>query len=167
MVAFASSLDQAGPVAHTIADAALMLEAMASYDSWDSTSLKTPLPSYSKHLTSDIKGLRVGIAKEYRENLPPDSEALLEKGITWLKQRGATIHDINLPMTPYALPTYYIIAPAEASSNLARYDGVRYGMREPGATLDNLYENTRRAGFGAEVRRRIMIGTYVLSAELL
>lgn len=164
MVAFASSLDQAGPVAHTIADAALMLQTMAGYDPWDATSINVPTPDYLSNLSSDIKGLRVGIAKEYMQNLPPDVESLMQKGIKWMTERGAIIHDISLPMTPYALPTYYIIAPAEASSNLARYDGVRYGLRENGATLDELYEQTRRSGFGAEVRRRIMIGTYVLSA---
>lgn len=164
MVAFASSLDQAGPVAHTVKDAALMLQNMASYDPWDATSANVVTPDYLKNISSNVKGLRVGIAKEYTENLPEDMAQLFQQGISWLKERGATIHDISLPMTSYALPTYYIIAPAEASSNLSRYDGLRYGLRVPGTTLDDMYAKTRREGFGAEVRRRIMIGTYVLSA---
>lgn len=164
MVAFASSLDQAGPLAHTVADAALMMEVMASFDPWDATSLDVKIPSYSSLLNQDVKGLRVGLPKEYMENLPADMAKLLQQGIEWLKAAGATFNEVSLPSTPYALPTYYVIAPAEASSNLARYDGVRYGLRTPGKTLDELYENTRRDGFGAEVKRRIMIGTYVLSA---
>lgn len=164
MVAFASSLDQAGPMAHTVKDAALMLEVMASYDKWDATSLNVTVPSYSSKLTQDLKGLRVGLPKEYLENLNNDTAAMIQKGIDWLKSCGATMHEVSLPTTSYALPTYYVIAPAEASSNLARYDGVRYGLRVPGNSLDELYENTRHEGFGAEVKRRIMIGTYVLSA---
>jgi aspartyl-tRNA(Asn)/glutamyl-tRNA(Gln) amidotransferase subunit A len=164
MVAFASSLDQAGPVAKTVKDAALMLKIMASHDPWDSTSLNVPIPNFDKNLNQDIRGLKVGIPKEYVENLSPTMSSLMQKGISWLRSQGAEIIDVNLPMTSYALPTYYIIAPAEASSNLARYDGVRYGLRVPGKTVDEMYENTRREGFGAEVRRRLMIGTYLLSA---
>ena len=164
MVAFASSLDQAGPLAHTVKDAALMLEIMASYDKGDATSLDITIPSYSTKLTKDLKGLRVGLPKEYLENLNEDTAAMIQKGIDWLKSCGATIHEVSLPTTPHALPAYYVIAPAEASSNLARYDGIRYGLRLPGNTLDETYENTRHEGFGAEVKRRIMIGTYVLSA---
>jgi aspartyl-tRNA(Asn)/glutamyl-tRNA(Gln) amidotransferase subunit A len=164
MVAFASSLDQAGPLTHTVKDAALMLTHMASYDEKDATSLKTDIPDYLAGLSTVTKGLKVGIAKEYTENLDDEAQKLLQNGIDWLIQAGATIHDISLKTTKYALPTYYILAPAEASSNLARYDGVRYGIRVDGKTLDELYENTRREGFGEEVRRRIMIGTYVLSA---
>lgn len=164
MVAFASSLDQAGPLAHTVKDAALMLEVMASYDEWDATSLNVSIPSYSAKLTKDLKGVRVGLPKEYLENLNQDTSEMIQKGIDWLKSCGATIHEVSLPTTSYALPAYYVIAPAEASSNLARYDGVRYGLRVPGDSLDELYENTRHEGFGSEVKRRIMIGTYVLSA---
>lgn len=164
MVAFASSLDQAGPLTHTVRDAALMLNHMVSYDEKDATSLKTDASDYLANLSPSVKGLRVGIAKEYMENLDAETQALVQKGIDWLTQAGATIHNVSLTTTPYALPTYYILAPAEASSNLARYDGVRYGVRVEGKTLDELYENTRRQGFGEEVRRRIMIGTYVLSA---
>lgn len=164
MVAFASSLDQAGPLAHTVADAALMLEVMASFDPWDATSVDAKIPSYSSLLSSDVTGLRVGLPKEYRENLTPDMQKQLDKGIEGLKAAGAIMVDVSLPSTPYALPAYYVIAPAEASSNLARYDGVRYGLRSEGQSLDELYENTRHDGFGAEVQRRIMIGTYVLSA---
>lgn len=164
MIAFASSLDQAGPVARTVRDAALMTQVMASYDPWDSTSLNVEIPDYLANITSDIKKLRIGLPKEYRENLSLEMSDLLQKGIDWLTAAGATIHDVSLPMSPFALPTYYVIAPAEASSNLSRYDGLRYGLRVPGTTLDAMYENTRREGFGAEVRRRILIGTYVLSA---
>lgn len=164
MVAFASSLDQAGPVAHTVKDAALMLQVMASHDEKDATSLNVPIPAYADNIQPNAKGLRVGIAKEYTENLNGDMKALFEKGVDWLKQAGATFVDISLKMTEHALPVYYIIAPAEASANLARYDGVRYGMRADGQTLDELYENTRRTYFGDEVRRRLFIGTYVLSA---
>ncbi len=164
MVAFASSLDQAGPVTRTVRDAALMTQVMASYDPWDSTSLNVDIPDYLSNITPDIRKLRIGVPKEYRQNLSEEISALLQQGIDWLTAAGATIVDVSLPTTPYALPTYYVIAPAEASSNLAKYDGLRYGLRVPGSTLDEMYENTRREGFGSEVRRRILIGTYVLSA---
>lgn len=164
MVAFASSLDQAGPLTHTVRDAALMLQTMASHDPWDATSLSQPRYDFLGQLNKNIKGLKIGIPKEYLENLPATTATLVQQGIDWLKNCGATVQEVSLPMTPHALPTYYIIAPAEASSNLARYDGVRYGLRVEGNTLDELYENTRAAGFGAEVQRRLMIGTYVLSA---
>jgi aspartyl-tRNA(Asn)/glutamyl-tRNA(Gln) amidotransferase subunit A len=164
MIAFASSLDQAGPVTRTVRDAALMTQVMASHDPWDSTSLNIEIPNYLENIDSNLKGLKIGIPKEYRENLSDEMSALLQKGIDWLTAAGATVHDVSLPMSPYALPTYYVIAPAEASSNLARYDGLRYGLRVHGSSLDEMYENTRREGFGSEVRRRILIGTYVLSA---
>ena len=165
IVAFASSLDQAGPLAKTVRDAAIMLRAMASHDPKDSTSVETPVPDYEAALSQGIKGLRVGVPKEYRvEGMSKEIDKLWQEGIAWLKAAGATIHDISLPHTKYALPAYYIVAPAEASSNLARYDGVRYGLRVPGKDLIDTYENTRAAGFGKEVRRRILIGTYVLSA---
>jgi aspartyl-tRNA(Asn)/glutamyl-tRNA(Gln) amidotransferase subunit A len=164
MVAFASSLDQAGPMAHTIADCALLLQHMAGYDDKDATSLNVTIPDYAANLKPEAKGLRIGLPKEYLQGLNPEGQELLQKGINWLKAEGAEIVDISLKMTAAALPTYYIIAPAEASANLARYDGVRYGARVDGATLDEMYRNTRHDGFGAEVKRRIMIGTYVLSA---
>ncbi len=164
MVAFASSLDQAGPMAHTIADCALLLQHMASYDDKDATSLNVTIPDYTANLKPAAKGLRVGLPKEYLEGLNQEGQDLLQKGINWLKAEGAEIVDISLKMTAAALPTYYIIAPAEASANLARYDGVRYGARVDSLTLDEMYQNTRHDGFGAEVKRRIMIGTYVLSA---
>jgi aspartyl-tRNA(Asn)/glutamyl-tRNA(Gln) amidotransferase subunit A len=166
IVAFASSLDQAGSMARTVRDCAILLEAMAGFDPKDSTSLDLPVPKWEANLSSDLKGKRVGIPKEYRiDGVPPEIDALWEQGIEWLKDAGAEPVEISLPHTKYALPTYYIIAPAEASSNLARYDGVRYGLREEGVkTLDDMYAATRAAGFGAEVKRRIMIGTYVLSA---
>jgi aspartyl-tRNA(Asn)/glutamyl-tRNA(Gln) amidotransferase subunit A len=165
VVAFASSLDQAGPITQTVRDAAIMLGSMASYDAKDSTSVNLPVPNYEAALTGDIKGLRVGIPAEYRvDNMPSEIEALWQQGIDWLTQAGAEIVDISLPHTKYALPAYYIIAPAEASSNLARYDGVRYGMRVAGKDIDDMYASTRAAGFGDEVIRRIMIGTYALSA---
>jgi aspartyl-tRNA(Asn)/glutamyl-tRNA(Gln) amidotransferase subunit A len=166
VVSFASSLDQAGPMAKTVRDCAIMLGAMAGFDPKDSTSLDVAVPDWEAGLSSDLKGKRVGIPKEYRiEGVPDEINALWDKGIEWLKDAGATPVEISLPHTKYALPTYYIIAPAEASSNLARYDGVRYGLRVEGAhSLDDMYEATRAAGFGAEVKRRIMIGTYVLSA---
>jgi aspartyl-tRNA(Asn)/glutamyl-tRNA(Gln) amidotransferase subunit A len=165
IVAFASSLDQAGPIAKTVRDAAIMLRTMASHDPKDSTSVETPVPDYEAALAQGIKGLRVGVPKEYRvEGMSKEIDKLWQDGIAWLKAAGATIHDISLPHTKYALPAYYIVAPAEASSNLARYDGVRYGLRVPGKDLIDTYENTRAAGFGQEVRRRILIGTYVLSA---
>ena len=166
IVSFASSLDQAGPMAKTVRDCAIMLETMAGFDPKDSTSLDLPVPKWEAGLSSDLKGKRVGIPREYRiDGVPADINALWDKGIEWLRDAGAEIVEISLPHTKYALPTYYIIAPAEASSNLARYDGVRYGLRvESGGGLDQMYAATRAAGFGAEVRRRIMIGTYVLSA---
>lgn len=166
-VAFASSLDQAGPLTRSVRDAAIMLEAMAGYDPKDSTSVNVPVPTYEAALSGDIRGMKVGIPKEYRmDGMPEEIEALWQQGISWLKDAGAEIVDISLPHTKYALPTYYIVAPAEASSNLARYDGVRYGLREmpDGGSLNDMYEATRAAGFGDEVKRRIMIGTYVLSA---
>jgi aspartyl-tRNA(Asn)/glutamyl-tRNA(Gln) amidotransferase subunit A len=165
IVAFASSLDQAGPMAKTVRDCAILLEAMAGFDPKDSTSLDLPVPQWEKNLSSDLSGKRVGIPKEYRiDGVPGEINALWDRGIEWLKDAGATPVEISLPHTKYALPTYYIIAPAEASSNLARYDGVRYGLREEGEGLNGMYSATREAGFGAEVKRRIMIGTYVLSA---
>jgi len=165
IIAFASSLDQAGPLTRTVRDAALMLGAMAGYDPKDSTSVDIAVPDYAAALTGDIKGMRVGIPAEYRmEGTPPEIETLWQQGREWLRDAGAEIVDISLPHTKYALPTYYIVAPAEASSNLARYDGVRYGLRVEGEDLTDTYEKTRAAGFGPEVKRRIMIGTYVLSA---
>jgi aspartyl-tRNA(Asn)/glutamyl-tRNA(Gln) amidotransferase subunit A len=166
IVAFASSLDQAGPIARTVRDAAALLREMSGHDPKDSTSADVAVPDFEAVLGQGVAGLRIGVPKEYRlDGLAPEIEALWEQGVAWLKEAGATIHDISLPHTRYALPTYYIVAPAEASSNLARYDGVRYGLRvEEGGDLDDLYEATRGAGFGAEVRRRILIGTYVLSA---
>ena len=165
VVAFASSLDQPGPLTRTVRDAAIMLGAMAGHDPKDSTSVDTPVPDYEAALSGDIRGLKIGIPKEYRlDGTPPEIEALWRQGIDWLRHAGAEIRDISLPHTSYALPAYYIVAPAEASSNLARYDGVRYGLRVPGADLTEMYENTRGDGFGAEVKRRVLIGTYVLSA---
>jgi aspartyl-tRNA(Asn)/glutamyl-tRNA(Gln) amidotransferase subunit A len=165
IVAFASSLDQAGPMARTVRDCAIMLRSMASHDPMDSTSVDIPVPDYEAAMTGNIKGLRVGIPKEYRiDGMPAEIEALWQKGISWLKDAGAEIVDVSLPHTKYALPAYYIVAPAEASSNLARYDGVRFGLRVPGKDITSMYENTRAAGFGREVQRRILIGTYVLSA---
>jgi len=165
IVAFASSLDQAGPITKTVEDAALMLQVMAGHDPKDSTSVDAEVPDYAATLKDGIKGLRVGVPKEYRiEGMSKEAEKLWDQGIDWMKDAGATIHEISLPHTKYALPAYYIIAPAEASSNLARYDGVRYGLRKPGKDLIDTYEETRAAGFGAEVKRRVLIGTYVLSA---
>ena len=165
IVAFASSLDQAGPMARSVKDCALMLGAMASYDPKDSTSVDLPVPDYAKAITGDIRGMKIGIPKEYRlDGMAPEIEKLWADGAEWLKKAGAEIKEISLPHTKYALPTYYIIAPAEASSNLARYDGVRFGLRVPGDSLDDMYEKTRAEGFGKEVKRRILIGTYVLSA---
>jgi aspartyl-tRNA(Asn)/glutamyl-tRNA(Gln) amidotransferase subunit A len=165
IVAFASSLDQAGPLARDVRDAAILLKSMASVDAKDTTSVDRPVPDYEAALGRSMKGMRVGIPKEYRvDGMPEEIEALWQKGIAWLKDAGAEIVDISLPHTKYALPAYYIVAPAEASSNLARYDGVRYGLRVPGKDIVEMYENTRAAGFGREVKRRIMIGTYVLSA---
>ena len=168
IVAFASSLDQAGPIAKTVRDAAIMLRHMASVDPKDSTSVDKPVPDYEAAVGQSIKGLKVGVPKEYRiDGMPSEIEDLWQQGIAWMKAAGATIHDVSLPHTKYALPAYYIVAPAECSSNLARYDGVRYGLREPGNDLIDTYEATRAAGFGAEVRRRVLIGTYVLSRRLL
>ncbi|MBM3535057.1 MAG: Asp-tRNA(Asn)/Glu-tRNA(Gln) amidotransferase subunit GatA [Alphaproteobacteria bacterium] len=165
IVAFASSLDQAGPIARTVEDAAIMLQAMSGHDPKDSTSADLPVPNFEAAVERGVKGLRIGIPKEYKlDGAPKEIQDLWEQGIAWLKEAGATPVDITLPHTKYALPVYYVIAPAEASSNLARYDGVRFGLRVPGKTLDEMYENTRAAGFGAEVKRRILIGTYVLSA---
>ena len=166
MVAFASSLDQAGPLAKDVKDAALMLEVMCSSDAKDSTCLDLPIPNWTQSVGASVKGMRIGIPKEYRvEGMPAEIEKLWAEGIKWLKDAGATIVDVSLPHTKYALPAYYIVAPAEASSNLARYDGVRYGARVTGTgSLTELYEQTRAKGFGAEVQRRLMIGAYVLSA---
>jgi len=165
IVAFASSLDQAGPIAHTVRDSAILLKSMASVDAKDTTSVEIDVPDYEAAIGKPVKGLKIGIPKEYRvDNMPAEIEELWQKGIAWLKDAGAEIVDISLPHTKYALPAYYIVAPAEASSNLARYDGVRYGLRVPGKDIVEMYENTRAAGFGAEVQRRILIGTYVLSA---
>lgn len=165
IVAFASSLDQAGPITKTVEDAALMLGQMASHDPKDSTSVDLPVPDYTRVLGKGVKGLRVGVPHEYRiDGMAEETEKLWQQGIEWLKDAGATIHDISLPHTKYALPAYYIVAPAEASSNLARYDGVRYGLRKTGDDLIDTYEETRSAGFGPEVKRRVLIGTYVLSA---
>ncbi len=166
IVAFASSLDQAGPMTKTVRDAAILLGSMASVDPKDSTSVDVPVPDYEKLLEGGIKGLKVGIPKEYRmDGAPPEIAALWDKGADWLKAQGAEIIEVSLPHTKYALPTYYIVAPAECSSNLARYDGVRFGRRAQGARdITGLYEKSRVAGFGAEVQRRILIGTYVLSS---
>jgi aspartyl-tRNA(Asn)/glutamyl-tRNA(Gln) amidotransferase subunit A len=164
-IAFASSLDQAGPMTRSVRDAAIMLQAMAGHDPKDATSAPQPVPDFEAALTGDIRGLKIGIPKEYRvDGMKREIEALWQRGIDWLKDAGAEPVEISLPMTKYALATYYIIAPAEASSNLARYDGVRFGLRVPGKSLDEMYELTRAEGFGAEVQRRILIGTYVLSA---
>jgi aspartyl-tRNA(Asn)/glutamyl-tRNA(Gln) amidotransferase subunit A len=166
IVAFASSLDQAGPMTKSVKDCSIMLEAMAGFDKKDSTSIEKKKENYSKNLKTDIKGLKIGIPKEYRvENMPKEIDELWNKGKSILKDLGANIIDISLPHTKYALPTYYIVAPAEASSNLARYDGVKYGYRSSkGNDLIEMYENTRSEGFGDEVKRRILIGTYVLSS---
>ncbi len=165
IVAFASSLDQAGPLTRTVRDAAIMLGAMAGHDPRDSTSVPHPVPDYEAALERDVKGLRVGIPAEYRvDGMPEAIDRLWHRGAEWFRERGAEIVEISLPHTRYALPTYYIVAPAEASSNLARYDGVRYGLRVEGETLTEMYEKTRAEGFGAEVKRRLFIGTYVLSA---
>jgi aspartyl-tRNA(Asn)/glutamyl-tRNA(Gln) amidotransferase subunit A len=165
VVAYASSLDHPGPLARTVRDTAILLCTMAGHDPKDSTSAPLPVPDYEAVLTGEVRGLRVGIPREYRiDGMPAEVEALWQAGIAWLRDAGAEPVEVILPMTRYALPAYYIIAPAEASSNLARYDGVRFGLRVPGDTLDDMYELTRAAGFGAEVRRRVLIGTYVLSA---
>jgi aspartyl-tRNA(Asn)/glutamyl-tRNA(Gln) amidotransferase subunit A len=165
MVAFASSLDQAGPLARTVRDAAIMLRSMAGPDARDSTCSPAPVPDYEAAVGRSVKGMKIGVPKEYRlEGMNSEIEALWTRGAEWLRAAGASVVDVSLPHTPYALPAYYIVAPAEASSNLARYDGVRYGLREPAADIVELYEKTRAKGFGAEVRRRLMIGAYVLSA---
>ncbi len=165
IVAFASSLDQAGPIARDVRDAAIMLKSMASVDRMDTTSVDLPVPDYEAAIGKSMKGMTVGIPREYRvDGMPAEIEALWQQGIQWYKDAGAKIIDISLPHTKYALPAYYIVAPAEASSNLARYDGVRYGLREQGRDITEMYENTRAKGFGDEVKRRILIGTYVLSA---
>ncbi len=167
IVAFASSLDQAGPMARDVRDCAIMLEAMAGFDPKDATSLNLPVPAWEAGLNADLRGKKVGVPREYRmDGMDADVAASWDQGIAWLKDAGAEVIDISLPHTKYALPAYYIVAPAEASSNLARYDGVRYGLRDlpDGAGLQDMYAATRAAGFGAEVKRRILIGTYVLSA---
>jgi aspartyl-tRNA(Asn)/glutamyl-tRNA(Gln) amidotransferase subunit A len=168
IVAFASSLDQAGPMTKSVRDAAIMLGAMAGHDAKDSTSADIPVPDFEAALTGDIRGKVIGIPKEYRmDGMPEEIEALWAKGIAMMKDAGAVIRDISLPHTKYALPAYYVVAPAEASSNLARYDGVRYGHRAKlaqGDGITEMYEKTRAEGFGREVQRRVMIGTYVLSA---
>jgi aspartyl-tRNA(Asn)/glutamyl-tRNA(Gln) amidotransferase subunit A len=165
VVAFASSLDTPGPVGRTVEDCAILLESMSGHDPKDSTSANLPVPDFAAACARGVKGLRIGVPREYRlEGMPDEIEALWQQGLAWLREEGAEIVDISLPHTKYALPTYYIVAPAEASSNLARYDGVRYGARVDGEDLKDLYERTRAAGFGNEVKRRIMIGTYVLSA---
>jgi len=165
IVAFASSLDQAGPITKTVEDAALMLGSMSGFDEKDSTSLQRDVPDFVAACTKSLKGMRIGIPKEYRmDGMPEEIETLWQQGIAWLRDAGCEIVDVSLPHTKYALPAYYIVAPAEASSNLARYDGMRYGVRVDGDDLNSTYERTRAQGFGEEVRRRIMIGTYVLSA---
>jgi len=165
MVAFASSLDQAGPLARTVRDAAIMLRSMAGPDLKDSTCSPAAVPDFEAAVGRSVKGMKIGVPKEYRlEGMNGEIDALWARGADWLRAAGASVVDVSLPHTPYALAAYYIVAPAEASSNLARYDGVRYGLREPAADIVELYEKTRASGFGAEVRRRLMIGTYVLSA---
>ena len=165
IVAFASSLDQAGPFARTVRDTAILMRSMAGHDPKDTTSVDRAVPDYEAAVGKSIKGLKIGIPKEYRlDGMPQEIEKLWAQGADWLKAAGAELVEVSLPHTKYALPAYYIVAPAEASSNLARYDGVRYGARVEGNNIIEMYENTRAAGFGPEVRRRIMIGTYVLSA---
>ncbi len=165
IVAFASSLDQAGPMTRSVRDAAILLSAMAGHDPKDSTSAQQAVPDFEAALGGGVRGLRIGVPREYRvDGMPDELDALWKRGAAWLKEAGAQIVDISLPHTHYALPTYYIVAPAEASSNLARYDGVRYGLRVSADAIEEQYARTRRAGFGAEVRRRVLIGTYVLSA---
>ena len=165
IVAFASSLDQAGPMARSVEDCAILLSAMSGFDPRDSTSAERPVPDFRAAARRGVRGLRIGIPAEYRmDAMSPEIEGLWQKGIAWLREQGAEIIDVSLPHTKYGLPVYYIVAPAEASSNLARYDGVRFGARVDGEDLIDMYERTRAAGFGAEVKRRIMIGTYVLSA---
>ncbi len=164
-IAFASSLDQAGPLTRSVRDAAIMLGSMAGHDPMDSTTVDVAVPDYEAELGQNLNGMRIGVPKEYRiDGTPAEIEALWDEGVSWLKSAGAEIVELSLPHTKYALPAYYIVAPAEASSNLARYDGVRYGLRVDGNTPQEMYENTRGEGFGAEVKRRVLIGTYVLSA---
>jgi aspartyl-tRNA(Asn)/glutamyl-tRNA(Gln) amidotransferase subunit A len=165
IVAFASSLDQAGPFARSVRDCAIILRSMAGHDPKDTTCVDLPVPDYEKAVGSSVKGMRIGIPKEYRmPGMASEIETLWQRGAQWLKDAGAEPVEVSLPFTKYALPAYYVVAPAEASSNLARYDGVRYGLRVPGRDVIDMYQHTRAAGFGKEVRRRIMIGTYVLSA---
>jgi aspartyl-tRNA(Asn)/glutamyl-tRNA(Gln) amidotransferase subunit A len=165
MIAFASSLDQAGPITRNVRDGAILLQSMAGHDPKDSTSLDVTLPNYLAACDHSVKGLRIGVPKEYRvDGMPEEIEALWRDGIAWLREAGCEIVDVSLPHTKYALPAYYIIAPAEASSNLARYDGMRYGVRKAGDNLVGTYERSRSEGFGREVQRRLLIGTYVLSA---
>jgi aspartyl-tRNA(Asn)/glutamyl-tRNA(Gln) amidotransferase subunit A len=165
IVAFASSLDQAGPFARTVRDAAILLTSMAGHDPKDTTSVDRPVPDYETSIGKSIRGMKIGIPKEYRiDGLAAEIERLWDQGRQWLEAAGAEVVEVSLPHTKYALPAYYIVAPAEASSNLARYDGVRYGLRVPAREIADMYQNTRAEGFGKEVRRRIMIGTYVLSA---
>ena len=165
IVAFASSLDQAGPIARTVEDAAILLGSMAGFDPKDSTSVDRAVPDFAAAVERGVKGLTIGIPKEYRmDGMPDEIEKLWQQGISWLEAEGASVKVISLPHTTYALPAYYIVAPAEASSNLARYDGVKYGLRVTGKDITDMYELTRAKGFGPEVRRRLMIGTYVLSA---
>src|SRR5690606_16503009 len=164
-VAFASSLDQAGPIARTVEDAAILLTSMAGFDAKDSTSVDIAVPDFAAAVERGVEGLTIGVPREYRmDGMPAEIEKLWSEGLEWLKAEGASVRDISLPHTKYALPAYYIVAPAEASSNLARYDGVKYGLRVTGKDITDMYELTRAAGFGREVKRRIMIGTYVLSA---
>lgn len=164
-VAFASSLDQAGSITRTVRDSAILLRSMAGFDPKDSTSVDRPVPDYEAAIGRSVKGLKIGIPKEYRlEGLSSEIDALWQQGADWLRNAGAEVVEVSLPHTAYALAVYYIVAPAEASSNLARYDGVRYGLRVPGKDIADLYESTRAAGFGREVKRRVLIGTYVLSA---
>ncbi len=159
------SLDQAGPIARNVEDAAILLKSMAGHDAKDSTSLDIEVPDFASFVGKSVKGLRIGIPKEYRaEGMAPEIDKLWEQGVAWLKAAGCEIVEVSLPHTKYALPAYYIVAPAEASSNLARYDGMRYGLRVDGANLTETYEQTRAQGFGEEVKRRILIGSYVLSA---
>ncbi|MEO1141769.1 MAG: Asp-tRNA(Asn)/Glu-tRNA(Gln) amidotransferase subunit GatA [Pseudomonadota bacterium] len=165
IIAFASSLDQAGPIARDVRDAAILLKSMASVDTKDTTSVDLPVPDYEAAIGGSMKGKKIGIPKEYRvDDMPEEIEALWQQGIEWYRDAGAEIVDISLPHTKYALPAYYIVAPAEASSNLARYDGVRYGLRVTGDDITDMYEKTRSEGFGDEVQRRVLIGTYVLSS---
>ncbi|MEL6364521.1 MAG: Asp-tRNA(Asn)/Glu-tRNA(Gln) amidotransferase subunit GatA [Pseudomonadota bacterium] len=165
IVAFASSLDQAGPIARDVRDAAIMLKSMAGHDPKDSTSIDRPVPDYEAALGKSVKGMKIGVPKEYRmDGMPGEIETLWSQGVQWMKDAGAEVVDVSLPLTKYALPVYYIVAPAEASSNLARYDGVKYGLRVADKDITRQYEKTRAEGFGDEVKRRVLIGTYVLSA---